>query len=122
MGVSVAAAFGGIGLAAFFFLSRREAADRAAARFAGVHRVLLNKYYVDELYDATVVRPVVALSVRGLWRGVDAGFIDGSVNGVGAIVRNAAAMMRLAQTGSVRTYAAALFVGAVLVLGFYLWR
>ena len=122
MGVSIAAAMGGIGLAAFFFLSRREAADRAAARFAGVHRVLLNKYYVDELYDATIVRPVVALSTRGLWRGVDAGFIDGSVNGVGAIVRNAAAMMRLAQTGSVRTYAAALLVGAVLVLGFYLWR
>jgi NADH-quinone oxidoreductase subunit L len=122
MGVSVLAALGGIGLAAFFFLTRREAAARAAARFAGLHRILLNKYYVDELYDTAVVTPLVAVSRHALWRGVDAGFIDGSVNGVGTIVRQGAAALRQVQTGSVRAYAAGLLLGAVMILGYYLWR
>ena len=56
------------------------------ASFAPIHRLLLNKYYVDELYDATIVQPVQAVSREGLWRGVDVGVIDGAVNGVGAIV------------------------------------
>jgi NADH-quinone oxidoreductase subunit L len=48
--------------------------------------------------------------------------IDGSVNGVGDIVRGSSAVLRLVQTGSVRAYAASLFFGVVLILGYYLWR
>ena len=58
-----------------------------------------------------------------LWKGVDAGVIDGAVNGAGVTVRGrAAAVLRLLQTGSVRAYAASLFLGVVLILGYYLWR
>ena len=58
-----------------------------------------------------------------LWRGVDAGLIDGTVNGVGARrARQRARVLRRLQTGSVRTYAASLFVGVVAILGYYLWR
>jgi NADH:ubiquinone oxidoreductase subunit 5 (subunit L)/multisubunit Na+/H+ antiporter MnhA subunit len=117
MGVSSAVALAGIGLATFFFLRRRDAADRAAERFAGLHRLLLNKYYVDELYDAAIVHPVQRTSERLLWRSIDAGVIDGAVNGTGAVVRGWAAVLRLAQTGSVRTYAASLFLGVLVVLG-----
>ena len=52
---------------------------------------------------------------------MDAGIIDGSVNGVGATVQGASMSLRRLQTGSVRTYAASLFFGVVLILGWYLW-
>jgi NADH-quinone oxidoreductase subunit L len=118
---------GGIAVAAFAFaffiwVMRRELADRLARSLAPVYRLLLNKYFVDELYDATVVHPLGAASREGLWRGVDVGVIDGAVNGVGAIVDAGAATLRRLQTGSIRVYASSLFMGVVLVLGYYLWR
>jgi NADH-quinone oxidoreductase subunit L len=91
-------------------------------RFAGLHRLLLNKYYVDELYDSAIVQPIKQLSTGGLWKGVDAGLIDGMVNGVGLTVRAGSGGLRRVQTGSVRTYAASLFLGVVLILGWYLWQ
>jgi NADH-quinone oxidoreductase subunit L len=115
-------ALAGIALSAFLFLTRRQAAAALAARFPGLHRLLLNKYYVDEAYDAAVVRPLVEGSEHGLWRTVDAGLIDGSVNGLGRLVRGAGGILRLAQTGSIRAYAASLFIGAILILGWYLWQ
>ena len=120
--VSTVVALAGIGIAAFYFSSRRSAADRVAERFDGLRRVLLNKYYVDEIYQAVIVEPLLKVSEQGLWRGIDAGFIDGAVNGVGTIVRASASRLRLMQTGSVRNYAAAFLVGVVVILGYYLWR
>ena len=93
-----------------------------ARTFAPLHTLLLNKYYVDELYDATIVQPIKVVSQQGLWRGFDVGIIDGAVNGTGALVSGGSAVLRRLQTGSVRTYAGSLFVGVVLVLGYYLWR
>ncbi len=122
MAVSIALALGGIAVATEVFLRRREAADRVAARFPRIYRLLLGKYFVDELYDALFVRPTKAISTSVLWRGVDAGFIDGAVDGVGRSVRSAGTTLRRAQTGSVRVYAASLFLGVVLVIGYYLWR
>jgi NADH-quinone oxidoreductase subunit L len=121
MGVSIAAALGGIALAFVLFLRRREMADMLAERFAGVHRLLLNKYYVDEFYDAVVVQPIHVASEDGLWKRVDVGWIDGVVNGVGEGVRGSGELLRRLQTGSVRAYAASLMLGAVLVIGYYLW-
>jgi NADH-quinone oxidoreductase subunit L len=115
-------ALAGIGLATFFFLKRRDAADEVAARFSGVYRVLLNKYYVDDIYDAAIVQPIRIISEDGLWRGLDVRVIDGAVNGAGALVVDAAQRLRRLQTGSVRVYAASLFLGVVTVLGYYLWR
>jgi NADH-quinone oxidoreductase subunit L len=122
MGVSTVVALGGIAVAAFLFLRRRDTADALARSFQGVHRVLLNKYYVDEIYDAVIVQPIKRISTTALWRGVDAGLIDGTVNGVGAIVRSASGVLRQLQTGSVRAYAASLLFGVVVIVGYYLWR
>jgi NADH-quinone oxidoreductase subunit L len=104
------------------FLRRPQIADRMAGQFAGVHRLLLGKYYVDELYDATIVQPIKKVSSGLLWRGVDAGVIDGTVNGVGLVVRGWSAVLRRLQTGSVRAYAMSFFVGVVTIVGYYLWR
>ena len=77
---------------------------------------------MDEIYDAVVVQPVKRVSQTFLWRGMDAGLIDGSVNAVGHIVRGWSAVLRRLQTGSVRAYAMSLFMGVVVILGYYLWR
>jgi NADH-quinone oxidoreductase subunit L len=122
MGVSTGGALAGIGIAFYFFLRNRHASDRLAVRFAGLHRVLLHKYYVDEFYDAAVVQPIKGLSERGLWKIVDAGIIDGAVNGAGAVVSGGSAILRRLQTGSIRAYALSILVGAVLILGYYVWR
>jgi NADH-quinone oxidoreductase subunit L len=116
-GVAVA----GIGIAAFFFLTRRDRAEQVARRFAGAHRVLLNKYYVDEIYDAALVQPIKRVSAVALWRGIDSGLIDGAVNGTGAAIRGSSHVLRRAQSGSLRTYAASLLFGVVMILGYYLW-
>jgi NADH-quinone oxidoreductase subunit L len=120
--VSSVIAFAGIAIAAFYFLKSRQAADAMADRFAGVHRLLANKYYVDEVYDATIVQPIRIVSEEGLWKTVDARVIDGAVNGAGESVGGMSELLRRVQTGSVRSYAASLFVGVVLILGYYLWR
>jgi NADH-quinone oxidoreductase subunit L len=93
-----------------------------ARSLSGVHRLLLNKYYVDEVYDATVVQPIKLLSTGGLWKGLDTGVIDTAVNGVGLGVRTGSGGLRRLQTGSVRAYAASLFLGAVLIFGYFMWR
>jgi NADH-quinone oxidoreductase subunit L len=122
MALSVLVAFAGIGVATVMFLRRPELAASMATRWSGVHRLLLNKYYVDEIYDAVLIQPIKRVSTVGLWRGVDAGVIDGTVNGVGLVVRGWSAVLRRLQTGSVRAYAMSFFVGVVAIVGYYLWR
>jgi NADH-quinone oxidoreductase subunit L len=122
MALSSGIAVAGIGLASFFWLRDRTAAARMARSVAGVYTLLLNKYYVDELYDAAVVRPINRISTLGLWKGADVALIDGAVNGVGAAVRGSSGSLRRLQNGSIRAYAASLFLGVVLVLGWYLTR
>jgi NADH-quinone oxidoreductase subunit L len=120
MVTSIVIALIGIGLATLVWLTRPQTAAVIAARVPWVHRLLLNKWYVDELYDATIVQPVKHGSSTGLWKGVDVGLIDGAVNGTGSLVRGSAAGLRLAQSGSVRTYAAAFFIGTVILIAVYL--
>jgi NADH-quinone oxidoreductase subunit L len=122
MGISVGAAAAGIVIAFYFWYRNRSAADRLARSLSPIYALLLNKYYVDALYDVTIVHPIQNGSTIGLWRGVDVGLIDGAVNGVGALVRVTSDGLRRAQTGSIRTYAASLFAGVVLILGWYLLR
>jgi NADH-quinone oxidoreductase subunit L len=81
MGFSVLIALAGIGLARKFYVTSPEISQGLAERFAGPHKLLSNKYYVDELYDATVISGTLA-SGRGLWS-VDRNVVDGAVNGTG---------------------------------------
>jgi NADH-quinone oxidoreductase subunit L len=121
MAVSTAIAVAGIWFAYFVWVKRRTIAENAARELAPVHRLLLNKYYVDEIYDAALVQPIKVASQEGLWRGFDVKIIDGAVNGAAAIVNSSATLLRRLQTGSVRTYAGSLFVGVVAILAYYLW-
>jgi NADH-quinone oxidoreductase subunit L len=122
MGVSSIVAFLGIGLATFLWLKNRHIPDRMATQYSGVYRLLLNKYYVDEVYDATIVQPIKVVSTEGLWRGFDVKVVDGAVNGAGYLVSGFSIVLRLLQNGSVKTYAMSTFVGVVAILAYYLWR
>jgi NADH-quinone oxidoreductase subunit L len=121
MGVSSVIAVAGIWFAYFVWVKRRSIAENAAREFAPVHQLLLNKYYVDEIYDAAIVQPIRVASQEGLWRGFDVKVIDGAVNGAAAIVNGSATMLRRLQTGSVKTYAGSVFAGVVAILAYYLW-
>jgi NADH-quinone oxidoreductase subunit L len=121
MGVSTLVAFMGIGLATFMFLKRPDVAETMRVQFSPIHKLLLNKYYVDEIYNGLIVQPIKFLSSGLLWKGIDAGLIDGTVNGVGLAVRGWSAVLRRLHTGSVRAYAMSLFAGVVMIVGYYLW-
>ena len=98
-------------------VSRRRIAPatEAGEPTGGLHGVLYRKWYVDELYDRVIVRPVVAGS-RFLWRVVDAGIVDGIVNATGSISRAFGLVASTLQTGVVSTYAFVLTVGVVVIL------
>ncbi|HEV8445564.1 MAG TPA: NADH-quinone oxidoreductase subunit L [Gemmatimonadaceae bacterium] len=84
----------------------------------GFEKVLVNKYYVDEIYDTAIVKPVVGTSRGLLWRGVDAGLIDGlGVNGAGYLTRFVGWVGSQFQSGQLGTYAWVLAIGVLAVLG-----
>ena len=142
MALSVLIAVGGILFACRNYVWRPDEADRLAARLAGTHRLLTNKYYVDELYDATVVQGTMS-GAQNLWR-FDGAVVDGAVNGtgwftrassvvshvldkyvvdglvnlVGWICREGSYGFRRMQTGLIQNYAFATLVG---VFAFVTW-
>ncbi|MGD0619209.1 MAG: NADH-quinone oxidoreductase subunit L [Bryobacteraceae bacterium] len=106
----------GILLAWVFYVKAPDLPGKFANALGGLYRLVLNKYEVDEVYDALIVRPLVDGSRTVLWRGMDASVIDGAVNGVGARAKGMGAVMRLAQSGYIRSYAAWVVLGSVLLL------
>ena len=90
---------------------------KEAAGETGIQRVLLNKYYIDELYDRIIVRPTVWLSRKILWRTIDAGAIDSAaVNGAANTSRFVGWIGTRFQTGNVGTYVLVFVVGVLAVL------
>jgi NADH-quinone oxidoreductase subunit L len=120
-GASVLIACLGIYLAFRLYVAHPEALAKLLGRVKRLHRLLVRKYYVDEIYDAAIIRPTLTGSTELLWKAVDVGIIDGSVNGVGARIYGWARVLKFVQNGLVRSYAAWILLGAILIL-FYLAR
>src|SRR5688572_25468661 len=95
----------GIAIAYVMYVAKPGMADSIANSLGGLYRLVYNKYFVDEVYFTTVVNPTVAGSRVVLWRGVDAGIIDGTVNGVGSLACLIGSVLRRVQSGNIRTYA-----------------
>ena len=121
MGVSLLAALAGITVAVRMYLMGGVDLAKVGVPQSTLHRILLHKYYVDELYDRVFVRPTVALAG---WcaRVFDLGVIDGAVNGMATLVLRGASALRRYQTGFVMNYALSMLVGVVALLGILLWR
>jgi NADH-quinone oxidoreductase subunit L len=118
-GLSIAVALIGIFIAYRLYIRYPNRTAAIAERWETLHRWLLHKYYVDELYDTTIVHPTLRASTNILWKHVDVGFIDGAVNGVGEFVRDLASIFKNVQNGLIRSYATWILLGAVAIL-FYL--
>ncbi len=82
-------------------------------------RLLEEKYYVDEIYNAAIINPIKAGSREGLWKILDVGVIDGIVNGLGRSVTQLGAVVRYLQIGFARSYAAIILFGAILVIAYF---
>lgn len=118
-GLSILVALTGIFVAYRVFLARPELAESLAARWKGIHRILFRKYYIDELYDATIVHPTLNASTNTLWKRADVGIIDGAVNGTGETVQRVASILKHAHNGLLRSYAAWILLGTVAVLIYF---
>jgi NADH-quinone oxidoreductase subunit L len=135
----------GISLAWRFYVTQPEISSQLAERFAGAHRLLSHKYYVDELYGATIIA-ATWLSARGLWTvdrnvvdGVvngtgrltlvgsffsaftDRTFVDGIVNLVGRVIQEGSHVFRRLQTGLVQNYALLMLFGIFVFVSVYLF-
>jgi NADH-quinone oxidoreductase subunit L len=121
MALSVGIALCGIGLAYYLYRVRTEKPGEIAKRWPTLYDAVFHKYYVDELYEWAVVRRTVGCAVW-LWQMLDSLFIDGSVNGVADLVRAAGDRMRRLQGGVVGGYAFSLLLGAILLVGYILYR
>jgi NADH-quinone oxidoreductase subunit L len=144
MALSVLVGLLGIAIAWRFYVRKPEIAAHLKARFAGAHRVLTNKYYVDELYDATVIGGTMA-SANGLWT-FDRTVVDGAVNGsgwlaiftswfsgildkyivdglvnlVGSVLQESSFVFRRLQTGLIQNYALLMLFGVFAFVSLYL--
>ncbi|PYS92041.1 MAG: NADH-quinone oxidoreductase subunit L [Acidobacteria bacterium] len=84
-------------------------------------QILADKWRLDEFYNGYIVDPITKLSTEGLWKGFDLGFIDGIVNGIGHFVSQVGNFSRYLQVGFVRSYAAVIILGALAVLGYFIY-
>jgi NADH-quinone oxidoreductase subunit L len=123
MFVALGAGLLGIFIAYRVHLQRPELAQEALDKpfFARIHTLLARKFYVDEIYHALIVRPVYLFSERVLYRTVDVNIIDGIVNDTAALLRGTGNVFRRFQTGDARTYAAAILIGTLALIVYFLW-
>ncbi|MGQ3685853.1 MAG: NADH-quinone oxidoreductase subunit L [Candidatus Loosdrechtia sp.] len=115
MVISTAIAVAGIFTAYHFYVRRPELPGMLAGRFQILYKILLNKYFVDEIYDFFFVRPIKKMSVL-LWKHVDVQVIDGSVNGIARFIQWLSTVLRLLQTGYTRNYAFYIVIGCVFIV------
>ncbi len=116
MALSVAFALGAIYAAYIIFTRRQEIAEKTAEKFKGLYTILYNKYYIDEIYEAVIVKPIQIVSEKFLWKIADNKIIDGIVNGAGIIVEKTSLVVRKLQTGAAQFYALFMMLGIAVVL------
>jgi NADH-quinone oxidoreductase subunit L len=118
LALSLIASLAGIGLAYVFYQLRPGVAEDLQIRFRGVYQLVLNKYYVDEIYRKLFVRSVVYTSREVLWKAMDMTAIDGSIARAARETARVGNLLRRMQSGNVRSYAGWVMLGAMLLIGF----
>jgi NADH-quinone oxidoreductase subunit L len=118
MAVSVGIATVGLLVARQFYLTNPALPENLMNRFRGLYTTLLNKYWVDEIYNSVIVQPVKFISTYLLWKFVDVIVIDGIVNGAGTLVRANGSWLKRFQSGYARAYGAWILFGAVAIVAY----
>jgi len=116
MAISVIGAAASIYFARHIYLKNQSIAENTSAKFKGIYRLLLNKYFVDEAYDKAVVQPIFKVSESFLWKITDVKLIDGLVNGTASVIDVVSGKVRKLQTGVAQTYAVVMMLGIVAAL------
>ena len=116
MSVTVIGAAISIYFARYVYLKNPRFALNASTKLKGLYNLLLNKYFVDELYDAVIVNPIAKGSDRFLWRFTDVAVIDGFVNGTASLIIFISGKIRKIQTGVTQFYAVIMMLGIVIAL------
>lgn len=117
--ISTLVALSGIAVAYITYMRKSISTDALAEKYSGVYDFLYNKWYVDEFFMAAVVNPMKDIA-NFLWRIVDVGIIDGTVNGIAYGLGATSQRLRRVQTGLVANYALAIAIGMVVLLGVFL--
>ncbi len=116
MAITVTLSLGAFALALRFYLKKPETVTRLRESFPGVHRLLYGKYFIDEIYDRLIIRPLHFFSIF-LWKIVDVLLIDGLINGGAFLVGGVSRVMRYAQSGRLTSYVTVFTVGVALITG-----
>ncbi len=120
LGISIGLALVGVAVAVFMF-SRPSRADAVRQRLLPLHRLLAGKYFVDELYERTLVKPLAWIAETVFLRGGDRAVLDGTLHGLAAVAQRAATILSRAQTGSLQMYMLLVMIGIAGAL-FWGWR
>jgi NADH-quinone oxidoreductase subunit L len=118
--VSVAVALCGIYIAYVFYLKSLRTPHLIVARFPKIYKLLYNKYYVDEVYNAAVVKPLINYS-QVVYDKFDLKVIDGAIDATAAATGFVGKVLSLFQSGLVKDYALVLLLGVVIFLGYLLF-
>jgi len=119
--MSIAVVLVGILIAYRFYISHPDVPKRLAEKYKGAYTLLLNKYYVDELYARIIVNPLLSLALW-CWQFFDAKVIDGAANGSAYLTGGVSTIIRKFQTGYVRNYALSLVFGVLVILAYFIFR
>jgi NADH-quinone oxidoreductase subunit L len=119
--VSLAVAGLGLFLAWLLYMKQPELPQRIATALGGFYETVSHKYYIDEIYAALIVKPLVDGSTRILWHTVDQGVIDNTLNESADGARDVSDTVRHMQSGNIRSYAGWIAAGAAGVIAFMIW-
>jgi NADH-quinone oxidoreductase subunit L len=121
MGISVLIAFLGLALAWVLYVSKPYLPQKIADSLGSFYNTVLHKYYVDEIYAALFVKPLIEGSTRILWQGVDRKVIDNSINDAAEGAKHVSDEVRHMQSGNLRSYAGWIAAGAAVVIAYMVW-
>ena len=118
---SVIAAGIGIWLAYHYYIADPESPKNLARRHSGIYNLVLNKYYIDEFYNAAFVQPLIFMALF-FWKIADVRLVDGLANGIAGFFGWFSSKFRFIQTGLVRNYALIFMIGVIFLLGYIILR
>jgi NADH-quinone oxidoreductase subunit L len=114
--ISVVAAAGAIFYARYVYLKKPEVAAKTSSKFKGIYNLLLNKYFLDETYEATIINPIVKGSESFLWKIADNKIIDGLINNLAKLIDIISGSIKKIQTGIAQSYALVMVLGILIAL------
>jgi NADH-quinone oxidoreductase subunit L len=120
-GISILAAASGLFLAWLLYHRRPQLPQEIAQALGGLYETVVHKYYVDEIYAAVFVKPLIDGSTRILWHGIDRDVIDATLDNSAEGAREVSDTMRHMQSGNLRSYAGWIAAGAAVVIAYMVW-